>query len=1031
MNEGLSRQTARYILAFCPQPSQSLIQIVMSTWAYWQRIKTIFHSAQEYAPADRASFLDRACGDDESMREEVESLLAADEGNEDFLGAPAYELMAGVLADEKTEFVAGQEVGPYTILSSLGAGGMGQVYLAQDARLPRKVALKLLSAEVARDEQRAQRFEHEAQAASRLNHPNVCVILETGTAPDGRRFIAMEHIDGLTLRDLMERRRLAPAEALDVAIQVAAALAAAHAAGIVHRDIKPENIMLRPDGYVKVLDFGIAKLNETLPRREDDPGASNNRVNTEPGMLMGTVRYMSPEQLRETPVDQRTDIWSLGAVLHEMVTGTTPFAALTPNETIALILGKQPSEFKFADELPVEFQQLIKKALSKDRAERYQTVKELASDLQKVRREFRRRSEIDGTPELAAQTFDLEPVDSNERPMPIDPQRQTILFRLKSQAISTAEFFLSEIKEHKTTAVFTGIAAVFAVLLIGLNLPRLSNLVNRAGENGQSRPAQALKMETLTNSGTSVCAAISPDGKSVAHVEKKNGMQQLVVAALAPSGGSVVVPLDDVDYRGVTFSPDGNYLYFTRVEKSEVGILYQMALADSSLRRIKDRVDGPIAFSPTGDRFAFVRRDVARGEYFLITAAVDGTGESVIAKRENGDRLSVDGPAWSPDGKTIVCGAGWWDNGYHMNLIEVNLADNRETKIGDRDQTWFGVSQVAWLEDRSGLIIGARENSMGPSQLWRISYPQGHAEQITTDPADYRGVSLSRDTNIIVSVQSQRSTKIYTAPNGDAQRARKVAPVIGLAFGVDWTANGKIVYSSMAGDHLNISLIDPDGSNQKPLTFSAGDNYSPATSPDGRFIVFSSNRTGSFNIWRMNAEDGRDLKQLTFGDANFYPSCSADSQWVFYENQNSSRITVWKVPIDGGDPVPLTNEYARMPVVSPDNQSVACRYKENGVPGIAIISVNGGPPLKFLPEIPIELFQRVEWISNGHALTYIRADDGVSNIWSHNLDDGSTKQLTSFQDDQIFAYSWSPDNKQLTYQRGNEVNDVITIRNQR
>ncbi len=230
----------------------------MSTRKHWQQIKAIFHSAQDYAPADRASFLDRACGDDYSIRQEVESLLTADETNEDFLGTPAYELMAGVLGDEKTEFVPGQEVGPYKILSSLGHGGTSEVYLAQDSRLPRKVALKVLAAEIARNERWVQRFEHEARAASSLNHPNICMIHEIGTTEDGRRFIAMEHIDGLTLRDVMEQSQLAPAKAVDVAIQVASALAAAHDAGIVHRDIKPENIMLRRDGYVKVLDFGIA-----------------------------------------------------------------------------------------------------------------------------------------------------------------------------------------------------------------------------------------------------------------------------------------------------------------------------------------------------------------------------------------------------------------------------------------------------------------------------------------------------------------------------------------------------------------------------------------------------------------------------------------------------------------------------------------------------------------------------------------------------------------------------------------------------
>jgi serine/threonine protein kinase/Tol biopolymer transport system component len=1003
------------------------IQIVMITHEHWQRIKAIFHSAQEYVPADRASFLNSACGDDESIRQEVESLLAADETNEDFLRAPAYELMAGVLADKKAEFVAGQEIGPYTILSSLGAGGMGEVYLAQDSRLPRKVALKVLSADVARDERRVQRFEHEAEALARLNHPNVCMILEIGAMQDGRRFIAMEHIDGMTLRDLMEQRRLAPAEALEVAIQVAAALSAAHAANIVHRDIKPENIMLRPDGYIKVLDFGIAKLNETLSPPGDRHETSTARLSSESG-VMGTVMYMSPEQLREALVDTRADIWSLGVVLHEMVTGTRPFEAPTARDTIALILTKQPTEFRSAQELPAEFQQLIKKALTKDRAERYQTIEELAADLQKLRREFSRRNESDGTPELAAQqTLNLEPSDGNERPKPIDPRRQTIFFRLKSQAISTADFLLSEIKEHKSTAVFTGITAIFAVLLIAPNLPSPSGWINRFSGGRQSTPTQTAKMAPLTNSGTSVCAAISPDGKSVAHVEKKDGMQQLNVTGMATGGISVVVPLDNVEYHGITFSPDSNYLYFTNSnsKKSDTGTLYQVALPGGSPRRIRDRVDSPIAFSPSGDSFAFVRADVASGEYSLIIAGTDGTPERVIARRGNGDRLSVDGPAWSRDGKTILCGAGWWDKGYHMNLIEFSLADGGQKIVGD--QNWFSVSQVAWLEDRSGLVISAREQPMAPSQLWRVSYPQGHSERITNDTADYRGVSLSH-TNAIVSVQSQRNTRIWTGGHDDAEPARAIASVVGLGFGLSWTADGKIVFSSMAGNHLNISLIDPDGSNQNQLTFNAGDNYTPATSADGRFIVFSSNRTGSFNIWRMNAEDGSDLKQLTFGDANSYPSSSADSQWVFYDNQSDSRISVWKVPIDGGDPVQLTNEYARMPVVAPDNQSMACRYYvENGARrGIAVIPVQGGLPVKLLP-IPVMLFQRVQWIASGHALSYIDIANGVSNIWSYNLNDGSKQQLTNFQADQIFAYAWSLDNKQLACERGAEVNDVITI----
>src|SRR5215213_1517725 len=269
-------------------------------------------------------------------------------------------------------------------------------------------------------------------------------------------------------------------------------------------------------------------------------------------------------------------------------------------------------------------------------------------------------------------------------------------------------------------------------------------------------------------------------------------------------------------------------------------------------------------------------------------------------------------------------------------------------------------------------------------------------------------------------------------PSDDAKLAKEVTRGVGLGFGLSWTAKGQIVFSSMAGKHLDISVIDPDGSNQKNLTLNAGDNYTPAISPDGRFVVFSSNRTGSFNIWRMNAEDGSDVRQLTFGDANSYPSWSMDSQWVYYDNQSGPKTTVLKVPLYGGNPIQLTGEYARMPVVSPDNQYLACRYfVDNGArKAIAIIPVDGGLPVKLLKTIPVKLFQRLEWISNGHALSYIKTANGVSNIWSYNLEDESEQQLTHFQTDQIFSYAWSPDKKKLACERGTEINDVMIIGNE-
>src|SRR5258707_7134376 len=274
----------------------------------WQQIDQLFHSTLEWPPPERPHFLNQACFDDEDLRREVESLLLAHERDGDFLNAPAYEVSTEVFADCLAGLLAGQQIGHYKILSLLGIGGMGEVYLALDSRLGRRIALKLLSSDFARDLHRVRRFEQEARAASALSHPNVCVIHEIAETHDGRHFIAMEHIDGMTLRERIARRRFAVREALAIADQIAAALSAAHAAGVVHRDIKPENIMIRKDGYVKVLDFGLAKLSEPESPSRGNTSSTISNVHTEPGTQMGTVKYMSPEQLREGVVDERTDV---------------------------------------------------------------------------------------------------------------------------------------------------------------------------------------------------------------------------------------------------------------------------------------------------------------------------------------------------------------------------------------------------------------------------------------------------------------------------------------------------------------------------------------------------------------------------------------------------------------------------------------------------------------------------------------------------------------------------------------------------
>ena len=354
----------------------------------WKQVTDLFQSAVERAPERRAAFLDEACHGDEGLRREVGSLLTSYERAENFIEVPAFEVAPELVTNDRAGALVGKLIGHYRIESLIGVGGMGEVFLARDEQLGRKAALKLLPEHLTADEAQLSRFKAEARTASALNHPNILTVYEIGSEGNVR-FIATEFIEGVTLRALLDDEKMNLRTALEIAVQVASALTAAHEAGVVHRDIKPENIMLRPDGYVKVLDFGIAKLTEEGPAREHHELATTSGLQTRPGLVLGTGRYMSPEQARGQKVDARSDIWSLGVVLYEMVVGIPPFLGETPSDCIASILTKElPPLSGVLPDVPLKLEEILQKALRKDRDERYQTARELLGDLHTLKGEL-------------------------------------------------------------------------------------------------------------------------------------------------------------------------------------------------------------------------------------------------------------------------------------------------------------------------------------------------------------------------------------------------------------------------------------------------------------------------------------------------------------------------------------------------------------------------------------------------------------------------------------------------------------------
>ena len=395
----------------------------------WQQLKQVFQSALERNPAERSAFLSQVCAGDPALRSEVESLISSHDQAGDSIEAMAVEAATEMLADDRA--IVGKLLGHYKVLNRIGRGGMGEVFLAQDAALGRKVALKLLRSDFTSNEERLRRFRQEAQAASALNHPNILTIHEIGQ-DDTLHFMATEYVEGETLREHISRARMTLGQALDVAVQVASALAAAHQAGIIHRDIKPENIMLRTDGYVKVLDFGLAKLTSTKTVPTAAPAL--HKVETEPGVVMGTFSYMSPEQARGLTVDARTDIWSLGVMIYEMAAGRQPFEGETASDVMSLILQKEPPPLAHSShEVPGELERIVRKALRKDKEERYQTIKDLVIDLRNLRKEL----ELEAEMERSAPPMVGKVVSSGQSSAAI------------AHSTSSAEYIVTQIKHHK------------------------------------------------------------------------------------------------------------------------------------------------------------------------------------------------------------------------------------------------------------------------------------------------------------------------------------------------------------------------------------------------------------------------------------------------------------------------------------------------------------------------------------------------------------------------------------------------------
>jgi len=993
----------------------------------WQEVKKILYAALELDPAERSSFLDGECHSDQELRREIESLMDAHDHAEKRFESPALDVMAAAVPGEEPDEMIGRSFAHYRIVQKIGSGGMGDVYLANDTRLRRNVAVKFLPAYFTQNKDRVRRFQQEARAASALNHPNILTIHEIGQ-DDSTHYITTEFVDGETLRERMGRGGLKLAETLDIAVQVASALAAANEAGIVHRDIKPENIMIRRDEIAKVLDFGLAKLTE---RAASDSDAST-MVNTDEGVVMGTAQYMSPEQARGLKVDARTDIWSLGCVLYEMVAGRPPFTGPTSSDVIVSILEREPAPLaRVAPDAPRELQRIITKTLAKDPEKRYQSVKDLLLDLKYLRDEVQFEAKLEHSARPSARTGAVtEVMTPVERTF--EPTSRTGEMSAQRQ-VSSAEYLVGQIKQHKKRIAIAALGAVAILAVVGFGGIRLLRSYWGSDASKQSAaPLQSMKITRLTNTGKASQAVISPDGRYVVHVSSQGGQQHLRVRQVNTSSDVQIVPPAEVEYRGLTFSRDGDFVFYVVSDKNNPQpTLYQVPVLGGNPRRLISNVAGPVTFSPDGKRLAFIRQFTDQGEEGLMTANVDGSGERRIAVRKFPNFFTS--ASWSPDGTAIACGAGSYVPVYSGYVVQVPAEGGSEKPI--TSQSWTFVGQVEWLHDGSGLIVAASEAASAgsdSSQIWFLPRQGGEVRRITNDLNNYSGASLTADSGRLVTVQSGTVSNIWLIRNGEAGSAEAVTTGAAKRDGKDgvvWTPNGKTVYVSRASGTDDIWIMNTDGGGQTQLTSGAGINTNPSVSPDGRFIVFTSTRDGAAHIWRMDI-DGANAKQLTSGSGENHAQFSPDGKWVVY-TLFAGKPTLWRVSIEGGAPSPISDKTLSEPSISPDGTMIAAIYRDeqpNSPARIAVIPFEGGDVVKTF-DVQRPAWGNVRWSRDGKALTYVATAGDVSNIWSQNYAGGEPKQLTDFKADQLFWFDWSGDGKQIISARGAETNDAVLVSN--